>query len=1049
MNHIYRIVWNHATSCFQAVTESAKGVGKGANKVAATVQNSSELTLINYLSNQLKTIVKACCLVCLGVSAVSAQTTVTVSNTVDRGWYRADGYHDTTNTNTFVGNYQGDGLIYHNFHVYQLPTLTADQVFVSGNISFNRAEVLNPNGNVSVPFVIYGFNGNTTTLQAGTGGLAAYNGLRSGLSYGTTEGLGANYSIMTTNLNDAGLAGLTQSQGANFIIGGELPTASVSNRVSIFGYSGFALAPLNLNYIKRGVGTYYWDTDGAKAGAGSATSGASPNGTWGLTNSDRNWNDKATGVGATSAWINGSDANFAAGTDATGNFTVTQSNNVGVRSVNYSSPQAGSKLTIAAGTGSQIALTGDSAAGGSTSFNVGNGNTLDIQTALVNATPAGPAGIVNKVNAGNLTLSAANTYTGATTIAGGTLALAGSGSIASSSGVNLSAAGAKFDVSGLTSKATTIQDFSGVAGTTVNTGATVLTVGSANSTTFASEITGSGGLNKVGSGTLEITGNSAAFTGQNTVSAGHLKVNGYLGGSSLDVGSGSLLSGSGTVGGQTTIKAGGTISPGNSIGTLNVAGSFTQEGGSTYQVEVDPKSTSSDRIAVSGSANLGGAQLSVTKTSGEAYILDTKYTVLTAAGGVNGKYTIAGDTAVSAFYNLQDQYDANNVYLKVAQTTSFQKAGETFNQIATGAAVQSTPTGSKLHNLVGNMQDFATARAAFDQMSGEIYASMAGARLSDATEILQTATNRSRNAFCADASPQTTDTVQTCQVNPDKAVRWAQVVGSRATTNTDGNAAALARNSAGLVVGADMKVGDATRAGVLFNAKNTSYSVNDRLSSAKQQDVGVGIYASGKAVEAVNIDYRAGATYTHHDVTANRRVNFKGLNESFKSNFKASTVQVFGEIGRLIAVSSNATIEPFANVVFVRNDQKAFKEQAVGESKDLSALHAGKSSQDVAYTTLGMRGAVDYTVGTAKLSLRGLVGLRHTISKNIPLSRHQFSQSDEFTVAGVPVAKNLAVAEIGVGYDVNKQISVGVSYNGQYASGSKNHGIKVTFEYKF
>lgn len=1024
MNHIYRIVWNHATSCYQAVTESAKGQGKNKSQLKTSKVGNQLVTSSfgNFL--RISTMSAVFGLSILGgvMSQAHAQNINTAPGFLINSLGACDDCFSGAVSLGFSANLYGT---------------TQTQVFVNnnGNITF---------GVGSGQYSPQAFSNPASSLATGVTGLIApffsdvytsYAG-SSPVTYGNSQMNGFN------------------AFGVNWVnVGGfsARPRERNNFQAILISRPDYAAGDFDIQF---NYGQIHWDESG--------------NAVVGLT--------KGTGVAGTHYQLPGSLSDGAFlnfGTNA-----LISGSNIGiagryvyrirngqielspVTSINTAKPFYS---TFDLGLGLNTVFDGGvlrvhAASSFTANFTINNlGGTIDADGKAatfsgVFSDAAGSRGaltIKDNSAGGKVTLSAASTYTGATTVAGGTLALAGSGSIASSSGVNLSAAGAKFDVSGLTSKATTIQDFSGVAGTTVNAGATVLTVGSANSTTFASEITGSGGLNKVGSGTLEITGNSAAFTGQNTVSAGHLKVNGYLGGSSLDVGSGSLLSGSGTVGGQTTIKAGGTISPGNSIGTLNVAGSFTQEGGSTYQVEVDPKSTSSDRIAVSGSANLGGAQLSVTKTSGEAYILDTKYTVLTAAGGVNGKYTIAGDTAVSAFYNLQDQYDANNVYLKVAQTTSFQKAGETFNQIATGAAVQSTPTGSKLHNLVGNMQDFATARAAFDQMSGEIYASMAGARLSDATEILQAATDRSRNAFCADASPQTPDTVQTCQVNPDKAVRWAQVVGSRATTNTDGNAAALARNSAGLVVGADMKVGGATRAGVLFNAKNTSYSVNDRLSSAKQQDVGVGIYASGKAVEAVNIDYRVGATYTHHDVTANRRVNFKGLDESFKSNFKASTVQFFGEIGRLIAVSSNATIEPFANVAFVRNDQKAFNEQAVGESKDLSALHAGKSSQDVAYTTLGMRGAVDYTFGTAKLSLRGLVGLRHTISKNIPLSTHQFSQSDEFTVAGVPVAKNLAVAEIGVRYDVNEQISVGVSYSGQYASGSKNHGVKATFEYKF
>ena len=57
-----------------------------------------------------------------------------------------------------------------------------------------------------------------------------------------------------------------------------------------------------------------------------------------------------------------------------------------------------------------------------------------------------------KDGAGTLTLTAANTYTGATNVAGGTLTLASTGSIAGSSGIAI-AGGATYNVSAVTSYA--------------------------------------------------------------------------------------------------------------------------------------------------------------------------------------------------------------------------------------------------------------------------------------------------------------------------------------------------------------------------------------------------------------------------------------------------------------------------------------------------------------------------------------------------------------------------------------------------------------------
>src|SRR6476469_1493649 len=67
-----------------------------------------------------------------------------------------------------------------------------------------------------------------------------------------------------------------------------------------------------------GAQTKYWDLDVTpRAGAGSAT----PGGTWNAAAS--NWNTDSTGTLLPSTWTAGDIADFAAGTNATGAYTVT------------------------------------------------------------------------------------------------------------------------------------------------------------------------------------------------------------------------------------------------------------------------------------------------------------------------------------------------------------------------------------------------------------------------------------------------------------------------------------------------------------------------------------------------------------------------------------------------------------------------------------------------------------------------------------------------------------------------------------------------------
>jgi autotransporter-associated beta strand protein len=85
--------------------------------------------------------------------------------------------------------------------------------------------------------------------------------------------------------------------------------------------------------------------------------------------------------------------------------------------------------------------------------------------------------------------------------------------------------------------------------------------------------------------TLVLAGTNT-YTGQTTVAAGHLIVDGDISASLLtSVESGGTLSGAGRVG-STIILAGGTGSPGNSPGTMFVDGDLTWVGGANYNWEI-------------------------------------------------------------------------------------------------------------------------------------------------------------------------------------------------------------------------------------------------------------------------------------------------------------------------------------------------------------------------------------------------------------------------------------------------------------------------------
>jgi autotransporter-associated beta strand protein len=223
----------------------------------------------------------------------------------------------------------------------------------------------------------------------------------------------------------------------------------------------------------------------------------------------------------------------------TGSSTTTANYNLGT---NWSSAPAGAP-PIAGGQSAQFANTGNAGVvvagpitpdswtfnANSQSYSVsGAAVNFGTTTGLVNNATAGSISIANnlggagaqlqQLGTNTLTLTGTNTYTGATTISAGTLALTGTGSIAASGLVNLTNAGATFDISGTTSGAS-IAVLNGVSGSNVNLGAQTLTITAGDTLhIYYGTIGGNGGLTVTG-GFAELGGTNT-YTGVTTINSG-------------------------------------------------------------------------------------------------------------------------------------------------------------------------------------------------------------------------------------------------------------------------------------------------------------------------------------------------------------------------------------------------------------------------------------------------------------------------------------------------------------------------------------------------
>ncbi|WP_167518119.1 autotransporter domain-containing protein [Brucella pseudintermedia] len=721
---------------------------------------------------------------------------------------------------------------------------------------------------------------------------------------------------------------------------------------------------------------------------------------------------------------------------------------------------------------------------GAGTFEVTNGNTLGLTGTI------GGKGDLVKRGDGTLLLSGDNAY-GNTIVEAGTL----TGDVGSISGSLANAGVVRFDQGGDARFAGDIVGLGGTNGKMVKAGAGTLTLGGAStldwtisegrlateaarfaggahldgagtalsfgdagSAVYGGAISGNGQFSFEGTGTVLLTGDSSDFAGRTNIGAGTLLVgdadgNGALGGS-FNVLDGATLGGSGTVGSGTgslvVIASGGTLSPGNSIGSLTVDGNLVFEAGSRFAVEVNPEGNESDLVTVTGTATLDGGSVAHIGANGN-YDIRSSYTILSAGGGLSGSFNDVTSNFAFLTPELIYDYGAGSVDLRLSRNDrDFASAAVTRNQIATAGGVESIgfDAGHAVYDAIAQLaDDGGLIRASFDALSGEIHGSAKTALVEDSRFIRNAANDRIRAAFGDAGAPVAPvlaygrgDTPMAVSADHIGPVFWSRGFGSWGSSDSDGNAASLDRNTGGLLIGADGLVGD-WRLGLLAGYSHSSFKAGDRASSGSSDNYHLGFYGG---TQWGNIALRTGAAYSWHDIGTSRAVAIPGLSDRLAADYSAGTFQAFGELGYRLEPGNGIRLEPFAGLAHVSLHTNGFTERG-GDA----ALTGHSGSTDVTFTTLGLRGEHTLTFGMMEATLKGMIGWRHAFGDTTPESTHLFTAGGAFTIAGVPVARDSAVIEAGLDFNISPEATLGLSYTGQIASGAQDHGFKANLAVRF
>jgi autotransporter-associated beta strand protein len=226
--------------------------------------------------------------------------------------------------------------------------------------------------------------------------------------------------------------------------------------------------------------------------------------------------------------------------------------------------------------------------------------------------------------------------------------LANDNQIADTTKVHLSLGG-RLDMNDMNETTGAIDGRGGI----IDLGTGVLREGADNaSSTFGGLIIGSGDLFKLGLGTWTLTGNNT-YSGQTTVSAGTLVINGSQEDSPVTVNGTATLEGRGTIG---DLHVFGSLRPGTSPGILTSSNlAFSPLGDYFVELNGPDPGTGYDQLSVRGTNQLGGSTLHVSVGTGFAPFEGEEFVIINndGADGIQGTFAGLANGSIITANNLQ------------------------------------------------------------------------------------------------------------------------------------------------------------------------------------------------------------------------------------------------------------------------------------------------------------------------------------------------------------------------------------------------------------
>lgn len=536
-----------------------------------------------------------------------------------------------------------------------------------------------------------------------------------------------------------------------------------------------------------------------------------------------------------------------------------------------------------------------------------------------------------------------------------------------------------------------------------------------------------GSLVKRGAGTLVMTGNNT-YRGGTTVEGGTL-----LG----------FAESFGVTGDDATAKANGKVTVnGGTFGLLaSYNDQFTMKGeqkhddAADHSVDVVVNAGGSFQITAGQNVTMGTLEFKegagFTVGSEDVDVLKEAYAGKEQTGTVTTTGVTGDDLAVAnpdyAFFKTELKAEGNTLTgtLSRDETKSFATYAQNANGQAIAGALEGAAGGALYDALIGASK--GDVAKTYNSLGDDFILNtrnagiVNGMTLSRAIKDQATGIGEGRKVEMADGTARL----------------WATGVGSWSALDY-GRSDMDSDFYAGLF-GAEVDVCSATKLGLFFGAGSTDNKAGDN--KVESDDIHFGAYGVTNFSDVVNATY--GFVYSHQSADATRALQVGsqlGMN-AFSGD--TDITQIFAEAAYTGLNTDAYSIEPYFGLSWIHAESDGFNEQ-VGTM----AFSTTTEDQDVQVTTLGVRGAIPFTMGETKVALKGDVAWNHFFGDTEAEASMALAGSGVAHLKGGELG-DMASVGLGVEAQVGKMTTMGLSYTGAYDGDITSHGISANVRFNF